>query len=564
MPNPNTITYEAASGKVWTFSFPTVTETQVVVPSALGFARMSTRHVYTVRSVLVASDANDLVTQREGAKEILEFVGGVFTWTRDTDDIIAWGPTDDVSFGPHPTSLTFEKFYGVCACWIVWQIEVEVAAIDSEVLDLVYSVSHIVDHNFYTTRTIAGMLRMNGAKFDPNTFKGADQFRGTIENYVCGCPDGWKRVGFQSDMGADGLTLTFNIVDTQRLAVLPPNVSDGDANLSIQGNPLLGNKKDFRLVGWYESPTDQPLAPQNAFVSLASSLFNFSIVDETFRVKWLSLNKNLYRNRLEFEMVWDAFEPRTDPSPIPGDTPTERTANWMLLLLTRSDDWIQQFKGGVSTNRGLYGTTQVHGFCGSGTVAPVVTPTDYQVARDAGGSSGNSSTSGSSSDQSIQASDTVYYYEYHQTFSYHTDYGVVVTPYKDITKADALEQVRAVVTYVSVKGRICTNGSPANTPAPPFLPTEAVLLDRKQSNPEPLSGPEYCTEWSYLLKIKKVPDQTTPDPLRIPYSPFVDHTIFTGRIDPDSDDPQDTYLPVNDIEYVNDLTPPDTLTSGSS
>lgn len=560
MPSSNsTLTY-SLNGDTWTFKFPTVTVTQAYVPSAFGYAKMSTKYIYTVRSVLIATSPSDLAALQHSAEELLGAVGGTFNWNRDANDVIIWGPNDDVNFGPHPTALSFDKFFDTNTAMITWQLEVEVPAVDTDILDMVYTVSHTLDQNMYTTRVIAGMLRLNGSAryVNPATFAGADAYRTTIENYICSIPDDWQRVARQYDMSMDGLTITFSITDRQQYAVLPANCSGGEAQLSVEGNPRLGNKKDFRLTGWFEAPTDSPGAPQAGFVSLASSLFNFIANTESFRVKFLGVTKDIFRPRLQFTMVWDAFEPTTDGS-IPGAPGTsEYTANWMLLLLTRSNSWLASLKGSgaISTDRGPYGTTDVRGFCGTGAVAPILEPEGYQTTRARAGDGNGSDSGDDGGDQSIVADGDTYYYRYRQTIETRTNWGVAHVAYKDVTKPDALQQVHTPLRLIKVQGELSLqggSGSVPSVPPPPFTPDEVVILEDMSGTESVIVGPEYILRWWYVLKWKAVP--AIDDNLRVPYSPFIAaseaSSIFTHSA---SGDPRTGYKEISGGVFANDLT----------
>ncbi len=519
------ISPENPSYQDWTFKFPTVTVTKMSVRSAFGFARMSTKYVYTVRSILIADSAQDLADKKAAAEDVLLAVGGTFEWVRDAATVIKWGPTDDVNFGPHPTILTFDKFYGVHTVIMTWQIEIETAAVDNEVLDVVYTTTHSLDKNFYTTRTTSGMLRLNGAKFNHTNFEGSDAYRNTVEEYVCSTPSGWQRVSQNYQMSADGLTLTFSVTDQQQFAVLPENCTDGDASLSVEGNPRRGPKKDFKLTGWFESPTDTPRAAREAFVSLATALFNVTIDTSAFKVKYLGMEQSVFKPRFSFTMIWDAWEPEDldeESSSTPGGTETERRANWMLSLLTRSETWLTTYKGGTATDRGAYGTTDVLGWCGSGLKAPALAGTSNTAIRKKIGG-GNSSTSGENSNDFVEPENEKYYYEYAQKFSYSTDYGLVVIPYKGM-HSPRVQQVHAPKIFLTVRGRIVQNGKPPELPEPPYLNTEAFLLKADTSFDEVKIGQEHTLEWRYLMLIKIPAAADALDNrlkfLKIPGSPF--------------------------------------------
>ncbi len=536
----NEVKYELATGESWTFRNPTVTVTSAPVIHKWGYKRATLRRSFTVRALLLATNGDTLQSLEEEAREILSTPRGTFTWIDANSNLILEArPTKEARWGPYPSNFSFKRFYGVNSGILTWQLETEQAFeetdvdIEPDVAEFAYTVSTSVDQNYYSVRTISGALRLNAAVLNFDAFSGADCYRDWITTNICGTPDGWQRVAQKYDMSSDGLTLAFAVTDQQRFAVFPEDITDGDATITVDGEPAVNSVFNFSLRGFYEAPVDKPDAPLNAFADLAFRLFDERYDTEGFLIRKLNLQRDLYRARIAFHLRWEVIVPPKEilDATVPGAPFLSiQTANYMTSLLTRANSWLQTYKNTVAPFRGPYGTTGIMGWCGTGSpVAPKLLPRWSE-----GGGTGESLTGDEVENHIALNTQAAYTAYWHQNHSYRINTGLKNIPSKG--GDDIMQKIRKATCYLIVTGEARSAYLSSPFPALPYPPAEVLVSGgaRQVQNPEwfdaggaylidaqydvssPEPGPRQHSAWRYVLKLKEVPNT-----LKFPFSPYV-------------------------------------------
>lgn len=556
-----TITYTTEDNSIWTFNNPTITVTETPIMSAKGHKVVAVRVLYTVRSFIIATDELNLGTLRARSYRILEQSRGTFAWYEGDTCIDFADPENDVQWGPRVVSLSFPKFYSNRIAEIEWQLETVQHRGASGYgagapYDLVYTIATQLDQNYYSTRTITGVLQLRAGSYIAlsDDFKGADCYRNQIAKDVCATPKGWQRITQNYTMSADGLALSFSVVDRQRFAVYPVDITSGD--VTITGRGILGPQgissgfsNELRLTGWFEGPTDRPNAPINAFRGLVTSVFaGFSQHKKEVILQTVVLERELYKNMVRFEMSWlfplEVVSPQGDSTA----ATTTRVTEFSIALVTQANTWIQQYKGAIAFDGGVYGTTKTMGWCGSGQVAPLLQPNASEIEKGAPqqspyeGYTYESPFSDSSKKKQLQG-----YTYWHHYFAYRIDFGRIFIPVMGAGQQDVAQQVRAPQIYLLTSGEASRMNSAPEVPEPPYCnaSTEgasdldsngAYLLQAEISPSAPEPGPVYTVSWRYLLKIvNPVSDDllTIPEQVKFPYTPLMP-TVQTEGIEPNN------------------------------
>jgi len=262
----------------------------------------------------------------------------------------------------------------------------------------------------------------------------ADNYRALISKQICACPTLWQRISLNFALSEDGLSLAFTVVDQQRYALLPENITDGtvtlvsNANFSSPGIPQSDEKAHSLTVsGWFEGPPDHPEAPQTAIDALYNSLWESGgsaapgrgAIYRGGKMLQIQFQRELYRNYVGFSFTWVfptdetlkykmvGFEDLNDDygyipgemgwkdgkwgypdahwgytrhnpaiqKPILVENDTTATAYYAATdLICLATLWLADFKagvrGGASSTLGFYGTTTNMGYCGKGTLGP--------------------------------------------------------------------------------------------------------------------------------------------------------------------------------------------------
>ena len=133
----------------------------------------------------------------------------------------------DLENGPHPKRLKITKIVGNNTFHVEYEISLAVLECGAEVtgpnptgpinntgvLSNRWSTSDDIDANFYTTRTIQGVLRVASAELNPMSFR----------RWVIGVPDkGFKVEHWKFTQSADSLTLTYECVFREIAFAAPP------------------------------------------------------------------------------------------------------------------------------------------------------------------------------------------------------------------------------------------------------------------------------------------------------------------------------------------------------
>lgn len=165
----------------------------------------------------------------------------IIQWNDGTSWISLWSFTGgDDAFGPVPGQLNIKQVSGGRCAFFTWSCEVfkkqcfgsdcSLQNPGNDVLSLSRQWDHAVDEAGYTTRTVSGILRVK-----KNATTTADSWRYLV---IPDVPGWYKRASQTFTQSADGMELTYSIVDQEQHWTLPKPVVKGHAVYSVRFNPL--------------------------------------------------------------------------------------------------------------------------------------------------------------------------------------------------------------------------------------------------------------------------------------------------------------------------------------
>ena len=530
------IIYRTAAG-THEFSNPTTTVAQTPVLSSRTNHRVANSYTIGIRSLLIVSSTN-IDFEIKTARDILSRAGGDFIWTDNGTPVLSFTAAEDINFGPQPTQLTFNRFWGTNAVQVEWQFNVELANQDSDHTEFFYTISTDLDKNMYSNRTIAGILKINPAKIKEIKASSADAYRKTIEKFTCKPAADWQRISQHYHTSADGLTLRFRIVDQQQFVVLPEGVTDGEVSLTAEGNPAVPPFR-FTLRGFYEAAPHKPMASTVAFAQLAQSIFTTEDTKDGFIIKRVQVQKDVYKPRLNFSLTWDAYMPDKMPQgTIAGGSGSTKATNYLISLTTKAEDWLTHWRTKRSENFPPYGVANdVVGWCGSQEVMPALTMAADQnpEATLPPNRAGQRVTFGTpeSFDQNRTANES-YYSVWEQSFKYEIDYGrKVMSTMSGHADADQVQQVRSPRVFLYVRGKATRAFNGVDIPLPPINSkitgqtrdeSDGVVLKQSITTSAPNTGPEFSAAWSYdiFLSAAMQGQENMAKYVRVPDNPGAD------------------------------------------
>ena len=574
---------KASGYKTWTFQNPVITVTRRAILSGWGKRNIGLHITYTVRAMLFATSAQDLNEEIFRAEKSLLHNQGEFVWKEADAEIVRADSKLDMRWGPYVTGWNVEQFWGVQCARITWQMETYCYT-DAQKnktgtpYDMVYTIGTRLSQNFYTERTLTGVLTLRacGLELDANAlrreapFDCADNYRATIQAHVCPCPKGWQRLDCTFQLSEDGLSLAFTIIDQQRFALLPKDVTDGTvslyANATFSAPGITSYDQlshTLTVAGWFEAPSDRSKACPDAVGSLLNGIINVNtaLFPESGAMLEYTLQRELYRNYLGFTFKW-AFKPiesdtmrmipdkatqdwgysshtgwgytRNDEGDKPDASGLKKVAinsveaaTWKCSVLIMSANvWLASYKNIESTPRSLYGTTDVRGYCGKGRLAPVLAADDNASTKPLPGSGGATSAidANETPKKSTTKDKTVPYYSWTQEFHYHFDYGRVTLPVKKADTDDIVQQIHAPQIFLEVFGETIASNKHGQPPPPYTQANEGGILLRQDIElGTPING-AMRTTWRYLVKVPlaehRIPATVTmPIPLWVEATP---------------------------------------------
>jgi hypothetical protein len=166
-------------------------------------------------------------------------------------------PDRDVSNGPKPqalelTQLSGNNLFRVSFSITCEKVECLTAGAVPWVLNHRWGVSEDMDYNFFTTRTISGILRLSGSglsdTFNHNVPLTPEWFRGIV---VPPLENGFRRESFDYAVANDGMTASYNLTDRQVHTSAPwPATSIEMTHTEMTGNGFTWQAEvDIRLSG---------------------------------------------------------------------------------------------------------------------------------------------------------------------------------------------------------------------------------------------------------------------------------------------------------------------------
>lgn len=563
------VTYTIGSETI-TFKYPLLTVTQVPVIAGRGDFTISVRKIFAVRAVVFAeppfTNLDDAISWMH---QILSAPGGKLAinysdWGTELNIDPASYP--DLKGGPHPKLVEITKIYGSRSAMVHWEVEVELFPTPSGYVggianwvDFVYTISTTIDRDFYATRTIGGLLRLN-KHFSSQEGFSADSFRTTISNYFR-VPDSsrgyWQRQSQLYNANEDDTILRFTLVDKQVYSWLPQSITSGDLNVATTTTRTdkEGVLSSLTLSGFLQSDDYAPRQFVHGTVLDIINMFAnrvlFTMQQETVagaerfwvRERRFAFVHHWRSNRVDFDLHWEVkgqFEGGLQTNAV---YITGLVLQWLSELTREKGIQPTEFSDyGTSP----YGTSLVAGATGHDHISsPLVIDFDEKMAasRSPGywdipeyGDRDKDSQGGVSGvrEQSSKSSDNI---SFHQRFEYKLDTGVrhsalLVADYNDV-----LQQVHNPRIFLIVTGEAERWDAPPLAPRPPYAliandasgggaisgTPNAVLLSANIKPREPTGDGKYRLEWQYVLLIQNLEVPSNLDltqlALRWPWTP---------------------------------------------
>jgi len=552
-----TVTYATVDGTV-EFLHPTITVTRVMTPSVTNRFVAQATYVYTIRALLMGEDSTSLEAKLATQAPILNLAGGTFTFQYDGfEDAILVSPENDLNYGPYPGSLNIEKFNSGKCAYITWQLTTtqfpgQFFGDGNRWVDFAYTISTTLDAQFYATRIISGILKLNPQDVVNAAYPEIDSFRETITDQfpVPDVENGfWQRQNQEFRTSDDNTTLTFSIVDRQQYIWLPEGVTDGD--IKVETMVTREGDGEYNISGYFVGTADYSRDEIHTHVYELLELFYQQVIetiDQEMNSEWAihemeSRYAHEWRsNRVSFSTRWSLFGfTDTDSVVRKLDYMSLMVTYWLALISYNASE--EQFE---ATNPGAYGTSLVCGKDGKGEIAPAITIdiTDKQSASPLGGTLGGGSGSGNAPVKSTGASkvtDGSLYISFEQRYTYKIDYQKIpigslgIGPARSNEYEDYMQQIGPTRVYLLVSGEMeTTNGEPT-IPLPPYavettqMGTEKLdadgtikgsMLSMNVTPEAPTVYGAYKISWSYIMLLHNIAI-AEPEDFMWPYSPKI-------------------------------------------
>ncbi len=561
----NTVTYTVDGSSV-AFQYPILTITETPILAGRQDFTIAVRKVFTVRGIIVVDEGETLDNKIRFYHEILSAPGGTLTINYgDWSEELTINNAKDLRDGPHPSALDITKIYGGKAAVVTWQIETERFPTDTAYtghegrwVDLVYTIRTSLDENFYATRTISGILRLNRTN-SAVIERSADTFRKTIAAYFKLPPKKqglWQRVSQQFESSEDNTTLSFTLTDRQVYSWLPDKVSAGD--MSVTTSVQKHGKGEFEIRGWFESYEWNSRGLVHTAILSILNLFYQQVILNVYAGssnKWYlreesaSFTHHWRSNRIEFVDRWSTFgiPAKGGAIDVVGNIEfmTSIVVNWLAYLSRTVSKEPPNLTTSSYTYINPYGTSGVAGHTGTEEIAPIINiDFEKKIAKSkifrsevGGGGTRVSRTSTRASELTLV---------FHQSFAYKIDYGIRDIPVLSAGYNSIFQQVKNPEIFLTIVGEKITSEEPSSAPLPPYqlldadyvggevagnIPTNrAVLLSANIKPVSPTPTGEYKLAWQYVLKLVGVtipPNFEAGITLRWPYSERLTRTWAT-------------------------------------
>ena len=390
----DTITYTIDDETI-TFQYPMLTVTQVPITAGRGDFTASVRKIYGIRAIVFATIPTQTLDEAiSRMQQILSAPGGILQISyADWDTELNIDPSSypDLKGGPHPRLVEITKIYGSRSAMVHWEVEVElfptpagyVGAIANWV-DFVYTISTTIDKDFYATRTIGGLLKLNKYFTSQEGFS-ADSFRHTISAYFR-VPDVsrgyWQRERQVYNVNEDDTILRFTLVDKQVYSWLPQYITSGDLSVATTTSRTdeAGVTSTLALSGFFQS-TDY--APRQIVHSVIIDILNmfanrvlYTMQQETLKLggdqrfwvreRHFAFTHQWRSNKITFDLNWEV-KGQFEGGLLPNITYTTALVLQWLAELT-VEKGIQPEEDAVAGTY-PYGTSMVAGATGRDIIA---------------------------------------------------------------------------------------------------------------------------------------------------------------------------------------------------
>jgi hypothetical protein len=374
-----TVKYKTPAGEI-DFTYPILTISRTALRSETKKAIVAIRHVYTVRSIIMATPSETLDNAITRYRTILMDVGGELT-IRDPQfaaDILI-SPETDIDQGPTPEAFEIERIHGGKSLILIWQIgTVEfpgkwLGAEADKWIDSVYTMRTEIDSAFYASRTISGFLKLNPGHAD---FKNrtADAYRDTIYNKfpIPTLPHGmWQRTNSTWAISEDGATLGFSLTDEQVYSYLPEGCTDG--NIVIETSSKADGSGYCNFNGWFVGSANRSRGEiqgicfemMESFANMALTMMYENSGQELYiKEEESRYVHNLRSNRVDFQMSHSIY----------GLTNGMTTASKLEFIAGIASNWLAVQTGllfrSPAVDEGPYGSARLCGLTEK--IAPVI------------------------------------------------------------------------------------------------------------------------------------------------------------------------------------------------
>lgn len=544
MASPNTVTYNAGRAGTAVLQHPTITVAHATEVSAYRQFTVLVRITYTIRAIVVTTDADALKNILETYRTVLNVSGGTFqAHYVGNYNFLSASPETDITGGPHPIFFEARELHGGRSAQITWTLQTEKHVKDDSVnavgtwLDFVYTVNTSLNANFYATRVISGVLRLSSCH-QQTRYRSADAFRTTVEVNIAPVPATgvWQRVSREYRLSEDRKILAFTITDQQLYTPLPYGLTSGDMTLTVISERY--GEGRFILRGWFES---SPNVARGAVQSVVKELWQlfFNLVVKRIESEtagddaWFienerrSYNVHWRSNRVEFEAEYQVLGEFERDIPDNIEYTVSRALDWLAYLSRRYNR--------ATVDLGPHGSAPVLGPTGKEAPGPVILldPMEKLPAGFAYGPDVSQPYTGGDRTHSIQGTaGQKAYITWHNRFEYKLDLGRVFIPVKQSNLCDVTQQVRNPSLYLIVAGEAERVGGSPEIPIYPYtkLATavsddtftgtkqpQIILVDTEIVTHEPTPNSVYRVTWKQLYKFHNIAQQL---PFRWPATPL--------------------------------------------
>ncbi len=569
----DTITYTIDNETI-TFQYPMLTVTQVPVIAGRGDFTASVRKIYGIRSIVFATIPTQSLDEAIAwMQQILSTPGGVLQISyADWDTELNINPSTypDLKGGPHPRLVEITKIYGSRSAMVHWEVEVELfptpAGYSGRIanwVDFVYTINTTIDKNFYATRTIGGLLKLNKYYSSQEGFS-ADSYRMTISDYFR-VPDSsrgyWQRESQVFNVNENDTILRFTLVDKQVYSWLPQFITSGDLSVATATTRTdeAGVTSTLTLAGFLQSTDYAPRQMVHATVLDILNMFAnrvlYTMQQETskeggqrfwVRERRFAFTHHWRSNRVVFDLHWEVkgqFEGGLYPN---VSYTTALVLQWLAELTVEKgtkpeeDEEIGTYPYGTSIAAGVTGRDFIS------SPLEINFAEKMEASRSPGywdipeyGNRENDSEGGSLEPQREETADSSDNISFHQRFRYKLDTGVRHSSPLVAGYDEHFQQVHNPRLFLIVTGEAERWDAPPLAPRPPYYladnnyaggealneddPPYAMLLSADIRPREPTGDGKYKLEWQYVLLIQNLAITNNLDvttlPLRWPWTP---------------------------------------------